>query len=160
MIRVELTSVIEAPPVRVYAALADYHKAHPQILPRWFFKQVVNGGVGAGTELIVRTGFLGGYRKLRMAVAEPDPGRVLTESDLDTGVVTSFTVTPHGTGASAVTIATLWAQARGLGGVFEAWMVPKLLRAVYRAELAQLAALLSAPNASRSQPLGPKASSG
>ncbi len=164
MVRVEQSSVIEAPPARVYAVLADYGKEHPKILPRWFFKsvRVVGGGTGAGTALVVQTGFLGGYRRLRMIVAEPEPGRVLTESDLESGVATSFTVGPHGSDASVVTIATLWPQSGGLAGRFEAWMVPNLLRAVYRAELSQLAALLSASsaNASRSQPLGPNASRG
>ncbi|MGZ6253869.1 MAG: SRPBCC family protein [Candidatus Binataceae bacterium] len=162
MIHVELTSVIKAPPARVYAILVDYHVDHPRILPRWFFKsvQVLKGGTGAGTEILVHTGIAGGYRKLRMTVAEPEPGRVLTETDIDTGVKTSFTVTPSAAAASAVTIATDWPQQRGLAGKYEAWMVPKLLRAVYRAELSQLASLASAENVTRSQPSGPSASSG
>lgn len=43
--------VIDAPPDRVYALIADYRSGHPRILPKAYFKELVveQGGVGAGT---------------------------------------------------------------------------------------------------------------
>ena len=51
-----------------------------------------------------------------MKVAEPEPGRVLTESDMDSSAVTTFTVSPRG-GASLVRISTAWDGAGGIGGL-------------------------------------------
>jgi hypothetical protein len=49
----------------------------------------------------------------RARVAEPEPGRVLSETDLDNGLVTTFTVQPDGDG-SRVRIETRY-EARGIG---------------------------------------------
>ena len=38
----------------------------------------------------------GRTREYRMKVAEPEPGRILTESDTDSSAVTTFTVSPQG----------------------------------------------------------------
>ena len=49
----------------------------------------------------------GRTREYQMKVAEPEPGRVLTESDTNSSAVTTFTVSPQG-GASLVQISTAW----------------------------------------------------
>ena len=72
-----------------------------------------------------------------MMVAEPGPGRVLTESDTDSTAVTSFTVTPRN-GASQVRISTSWEGAGGIGGLFERMFAPRVLRAIYADELKRL----------------------
>jgi hypothetical protein len=63
-------------------------------------------------------------------VAEPEPGRVLTESDTASSLVTTSTVSPQGD-ASLVRIATAWKGAGGIGGLFERMFAPRVMRAIY-----------------------------
>jgi hypothetical protein len=79
-----------------------------------------------------------------MTVAEPGPGRVLTESDTGSGAVTTFTVSPRG-GASPVRISTGRDGAGGIGGLFERMVAPRVLRALYADELRRLDACARAP---------------
>ena len=72
-----------------------------------------------------------------MKVAEPEPGRVLTESDMSSSAVTTFTVSPRG-GASLVRISTAWDGAGGIGGLFERLFAPRVLRGIYADELKRL----------------------
>jgi hypothetical protein len=72
-----------------------------------------------------------------MQVAEPEPGRVLTESDMNSTAVTTFTVSPQGSG-SLVRISTAWDGAGGIGGVFERMFAPRVLRGIYADELRRL----------------------
>ncbi|MDP9366105.1 MAG: SRPBCC family protein, partial [Chloroflexota bacterium] len=69
--------------------------------------------------------------------AEPEPGRLLTETDPGTGSVTSFTVTPNGEG-SRVRIETPWPGAGGLAGLVERFLAPRLLHRLDADELARL----------------------
>ena len=81
-------------------AVADMREHHPHFLPPAFSDfRVESGGVGAGT--ITRFKMTAGERtrEYRMMVAEPEPGRILTESDTNSSAVTTFTVSPQG-GAS------------------------------------------------------------
>ena len=50
-IHAHATKVIQAPPDKVYAVLADYNESHPAILPEHVFTGLVveQGGMGAGT---------------------------------------------------------------------------------------------------------------
>jgi hypothetical protein len=72
-----------------------------------------------------------------MKVAEPQPGRVLTESDTGSSLVTTFTVTPQ-EGGSRVEIATNWQGAGGVGGFFERLFAPRVLQGIYVQELERL----------------------
>jgi hypothetical protein len=72
-----------------------------------------------------------------MQIAEPEPGRVLTESDTNSSAVTTFTVSPQG-GTSLVRISTAWYGASGVGGVFERMFAPRVLRGIYTDELKRL----------------------
>jgi hypothetical protein len=65
-------------------------------------------------------------------------GRVLTESDLESSLVTTFTVVPEGDNASRVRIETVWQGAGGIGGFFERTFAPRVLRRLYAQELAKL----------------------
>ena len=129
---------IDAPPDRVYAYLADMREHHPRFLPPAFSDfQVESGGVGAGTvtRFTLNTG--GRRRSYRMEVAEPEPGRVLTESDTESTLVTTFTVDPAD-GRSRVQISTTWQGAGGIGGFFERTFAPRVLKRLYGDELARL----------------------
>jgi hypothetical protein len=70
-------------------------------------------------------------------VAEPDPGRVLSESDDGSSLVTTFSVSPDGSG-SRVRIDTTWTGAGGIGGFFEKRFAPTGLRRIYDDELRRL----------------------
>jgi hypothetical protein len=72
-----------------------------------------------------------------MSVAEPEPGRVLTESDTNSSLVTTWTVTPQN-GSAHVRIATAWKGAGGIGGFFERLFAPRVMRGLYLDELDRL----------------------
>jgi uncharacterized protein YndB with AHSA1/START domain len=137
-IRVVAERTIAAPTDRVYGYLADYQQHHPRILPPAFSDlRVEAGGVGAGTVITFQITAGGRTRAYRMQVAEPEPGRVLTETDLGSSLVTTFTVTPEGD-ARRVRIASRWEGAGGIGGFFERLFAPRVLRRLYADELARL----------------------
>lgn len=139
MITVAAERVIEAPPEIVYGYLADMHQ-HADFLPEAFSDfQVEVGGVGAGTITRFRVSAGGRSREYRMQVAEPQPGRVLTETDMNSTLVTTFTVDPDGAG-SLVRINTGWQGATGFGGFFERLFAPRVMRRIYHDELERLSA--------------------
>jgi hypothetical protein len=137
-IHVECSGSVAAPPATVYRYVADFHQHHHRFLPPAFSDWTVEqGGTGAGTVVRFTLTAGGRSRVYRMRVEEPEPGRELTESDLDSSLVTSFVVDPLGSG-SQVTIATRWAGAAGIGGFFERRFAPGALRRIYREELVRL----------------------
>lgn len=138
-VRAMAWSRIAAPAARVYAILADYNQHHPRILPPAFSEwKVEEGGVGAGTVVSFRGKAGGRDRFFRMQVAEPQPGQVLTETDLLSSMVTTFTVVPDGEAACRVRIETVWESAGGIGGFFERTFAPLVLRRLYKQELQNL----------------------
>jgi hypothetical protein len=130
---------ISAPADTVYRYIADHHDHHPHFLPPAFSDfEVVSGGVGAGTVTTFKVTAGGRTRQYRMTVAEPEPGRVLTETDSGSSLVTTWTVTPQGEDASTVRISTSWQGAGGIGGFFERRFAPRALRGLYADELERL----------------------
>lgn len=137
-IHVSADREMAAPPETVYRCLADYRQHHANILPPAFTDfQVESRGVGEGT--VVRFQLHAGrrVRSYRMKVDEPEPGRVLTESDTASTLVTAWTVSPDGSG-STVRIDTRWQGAGGVGGFFERTFAPRVLRQIYSDELERL----------------------
>jgi hypothetical protein len=140
--QVSISALIEAPAQEVYAIFADYRHSHPQILPKPPFVslEVEQGGTGAGTVMRVGMRVLGRLQTFRSVVTEPQPGRVLVETN-DTGYVTTFTVEPRAEGQHAyVTIATEFPGRAGVLGALERWFVTRFLRQTYIKELEQVAA--------------------
>ena len=135
---VSAEGTVDAPADTVCCYVADMREHHPRFLaPAFSDFRVECGGVGAGTitRFKVRAG--GRTREHRMTVAEPEPGRVLTESDTGSSLVTTTTVSPQG-GASLVRISTSWDGAGGIGGLFERMFAPRVMRAIYADELNRL----------------------
>ena len=129
---------IGAPAARVYEYIRDYREHHPRFLPPNFSDfRVEQGGVGAGTVFTVTSTSARRTRRFRMAVTEPEPGRVLVESDQLSSIVTHFTVTPDGEHCRAK-IETRWQGARGISGFFERLFAPRVLRRIYADELERL----------------------
>jgi hypothetical protein len=138
--QISATARIPAPAPALYAIIADYQQGHPQIIPRPPFVSltVEQGGSGAGTAIRFEIRVMGQLQTIRSLVSEPEPGRVLVETN-DNGSVTTFTVDPRGDGQAEVTIATEMGVRDGVAGAIERWMATRLLRPVYQRELAQLA---------------------
>lgn len=91
---------------------------------------------------------LGRLQHFRAAISEPEPGRVLAGTDLDTGAVTTFTGAPYADGRQTlVTITTTTTVRDGLPGRIAGWLTTRLLRPIYERELAQLAAVAALPRA-------------
>lgn len=135
LIRVERD--IGAPADRVYRILRDYRDHHPLILPPAFSRfRVEEGGVGAGTVIRFKVKAGGRTTAYHQRVDEPDPGRVLREAEIDGGLVTTFTVTPTGE-TCRTRIDTIW-RARGVRGIVERFLAPRLLQPIYVEELANL----------------------
>ena len=129
---------VDASADTVYGYIADMREHHPRFLPPAFSDfRVESGGVGAGTVTRFKLTAGGRTREYQMNVAEPEPGRVLTESDTSSSAVTTFTVTPQG-GASLVQISTTWDGAPGIGGFFERMFAPRVMSAIYLDELNRL----------------------
>jgi hypothetical protein len=142
--RLSAEAVIAVPAAAAYAVLADYKDGHARILPRPPFVDLVveEGGFGAGTVIRFRMKLFGVTRTMRAAVTEPEPGRVLVETDLGGDVVTTFTVEPVEDGRRArVTIAT----EIEIGGRVLGWLrrrfIDRSLRPVYLREIANLEAV-------------------
>src|ERR1051326_4916781 len=131
---------VEAPADAVYRYVADMREHHPHYLPPAFSDfQGESGGTGAGTITRFKVTAGGRTREYRMRVDEPEPGRVLTESDTGSSLVTTTTVSPQD-GAARVQISTSWNGAGGIGGFFEKMFAPRAMRAICTDELERLAA--------------------
>lgn len=141
--------VIRAPPPILHAILADYRVAHPAILPKRAFLslEVEKGGTGSGTTFRLVMKAFGAVRTMRADVTEPNPGRTIVETDVDTGLRTTFELAPLADDAGTrVTITTRW-SARGLRGLVERLLAPAFLERLYAEELDNLARAASAGSA-------------
>jgi hypothetical protein len=145
--RVSVSANVPAPPAAVYDLLADYERGHPRILPPKYFRnlQVERGGRGAGTVIRFEMRLLGTTRAARAEISEPIPGRVLAETYVGNDAETTFTVVPSPEGASTrVTIATDMRVRDGIAGRLELFVTTRLLRRIYREELAILSSVVAA----------------
>jgi uncharacterized protein YndB with AHSA1/START domain len=137
VIEVSAERSIGAEPEVVYGAVADMEQ-HARFLPPAFSDfRVEIGGVGAGTVTTFKVTAGGRSRAYRMRIDEPEPGRVITESDSESSLVTTWTIDPEGEG-SRVRISTGWQGAGGIGGFFERLFAPRVMRAIYADELERL----------------------
>ena len=93
--------------------------------------------MGAGTVLRASLKLGGRTFPFRARVDEPEPGRILTETDLATGAITTFTLTPRESG-TLVRFETRFPRSPGLRGLAERLFVPGMLRRLYQDELARL----------------------
>jgi len=133
-IAVSAEGTVKAPADTVYRYIADMREHHPRFLPPAFSDfRVESGGVGAGTILRYKLTAGGRTREYRTKIAEPEPGRVLTESDTGSSMVTTTTVSPRD-GNSFVQISGTWDGAGGIGGLFERIFAPSSTVAVSRSE--------------------------
>jgi uncharacterized protein YndB with AHSA1/START domain len=129
---------VNAPASVVYSYVADMEH-HQRFLPGEFSDFTVqSGGVGAGTVITFTVTAAGRRRDFRMRIDEPDPGRVLTETDQNSSLVTTYTVTPAAPRSSLVEIVSTWQGASGIGGIFERTFAPPATRRLYAKALDRL----------------------
>ena len=138
VIQVTAERTVNAPAEAVYGYIRDMH-THPKFLPPAFSDYHVEaGGVGAGSVTRFKVTAGGRTREYHMTVDEPEPGRVLRESDQRSSLITKFIVDPAVSGSSLVQISTTWQGAGGIGGFFERTFAPRAMKAIYEDELARL----------------------
>lgn len=138
------SALIDAPAEQVYAILADYREGHPHILPKQYFTslEVEEGGTGAGTVVRFEMNAAGKTQTFRSTITEPEPGRVLLETDPVSGTATTFIVDPNQQGTRAyVTISTVVNSRGGLLGLPERFLTKLFLQRVYKQELELLNAV-------------------
>jgi len=130
---------IAAPPDRIYGIIADYHRGHPTILPKQMRNLRVESGsgVGAGTVIRFEVTMMGRTDRYKAIVSEPEPGRVLVETNVEPmESVTTFTVDAEDGGRAAnVTIATELPQKPGVMGSIEKFLIKRVLPPLYAEEL-------------------------
>ena len=132
------TRVIEVPPEIIYNIIADYRRLHWLILPKGYFlsRAVEEGGFGAGTVVNFAMRILGQTQSFHSLITEPEPGRLLVETDMKSGIATSFHIVPmEQEGQTRVTIST---ELKGRNFV-EGWLAKAILQKIYRQELELLA---------------------
>ena len=137
-VHVVAEGLVGAPADRVYDLIADFREHHPRFLPSNFSNvEIERGGVGAGTITTFTITAGSRSRNFRMRVDEPEPGRVMTESDTTSNLVTTWTVLPEGD-RCRVRIETSWEGATGIAGLFERLFAPPSLGRIYNDELRRL----------------------
>ncbi len=141
LIKISADALVPAAAETVYAILADYHDKHPRILPRPPFGDLSVDEDGAGTEITFTMQLMGKTQTFHATISEPEPGRMLVETDAERGTVTTFLVEPRGATQAHVTISTEMPGPDGFVGRLQQWFTRRLLRPVYEKELANLAEL-------------------
>lgn len=146
-VHAEASAMIEGSAPDIFRILSDYRHAHPAILPKPYFErlEVEAGGQGAGTVFWLWMNVFGQRRVFHETVTEPVPGRVLVETDFDSGQRSTFTVEPLGeTGPTRVTITTDFALRPGPIGMLERLINPPISRHIFRQELRLIAQYVEA----------------
>jgi hypothetical protein len=148
MHKFSVSALIESDPQIIYSIIADYNDGHQKILPKPPFVSLVveAGGKGEGTIVLVQMKVLGKLQVFRTVVSEPEPGRVLVETN-DTGYITTFTVEPRDDGKlSYVNFTTEISDDAGLLKKLEFRLSKLLLVPVYNKELEKLAEVAAIKN--------------
>jgi hypothetical protein len=147
-IHAEASHVIAARPEAIYAVLSDYRVGHPAILPKPYFTDLIveKGGQGAGTMIRVYMSVFGRKYSYHQLVSEPKPGRILQETDIETGQYSRFTLEPLSENQTRVTIFTEIPTSAGFMGIVEKLTTPSFTRRLFKEELRNLEAYVQRLN--------------
>ncbi|WP_421843554.1 SRPBCC family protein [Mycobacterium sp.] len=131
------TILIEAEPEAALAAVADFQNVRPKILsPHYSDYQVLQGGQGQGT--VAKWRLQATKSRSRDVQVNVDvAGHTVIEKDVNSSMVTNWTVAPAGPGSS-VTVKTAWTGAQGVKGFFEKTFAPLGLKKIQSAVLDNL----------------------
>ena len=129
---------VRGPATQVYRLIADFDRHHPRFLPPALTGfRVEEAAWTRGTVHSFRMNAGGRGPRFHMRVEEPDPGRVLTESDQGPSMVTTWIVDPGGPGCR-VRGGDPLAGCEWVGELFERLFAPWVLRRLYADELERL----------------------
>jgi len=131
------TMLLNVEPAVALAAVADYQKVRPKILPPQYSEyQVLQGGQGQGT--VAKWKLQATKSRVRDVQVTVDvAGHTVIEKDANSSMVTNWTVAPAGPGSS-VTVTTTWTGAGGVKGFFEKTFAPLGLKKIQAEVLANL----------------------
>ncbi|MGF2946800.1 SRPBCC family protein [Mycobacterium sp. Lab-001] len=131
------TILVHAEPAATLAAVADYQRLRPKILPPQYSQyEVLQGGQGAGT--IAKWKLQATKSRVREVRVDVDvAGHTVIEKDANSSMVITWTVAPAGPGSS-VTVKTTWTGAGGVKGFFEKTFAPLGLKRIQGEVLANL----------------------
>ena len=141
-IRAEASKVIDARPQVIWDVIRDYHVGHPAIMPKPYTQslKVLKGGVGEGTETHLTMKVYGRIFEYHHRISEPEPGRLLKETEVNSGQFSSFTLDPlEGGTRTRVTIVADAPASSGIAGLIERLTTPGFQRRLFAAELENLA---------------------
>ncbi|MBO0783061.1 MAG: SRPBCC family protein [Ktedonobacteraceae bacterium] len=142
MSHISVTSerVIAVRPDHIYRVLVDYKHKRPKMLPPDFVDYAVEkGGKGPGTEVRYRLQAGGRERSYHMHVEEPVKGRVITERDCKSSLVTTWRLAPlDGGEQTRVSVTSEWEGGQGVQGFFERTFAPFGLSRIYQSMLTML----------------------
>ena len=131
---------VNATPAKVLEALADYAVVRPKILSAHYRGyRVLEGGQGEGT--VAEWTLQATEKRSREVKATVKlAGSTIIETDANSSMVTTWTVSPSGTGVGAtVSTTTKWTGATGIGGFFERTFAPLGLKKIQAEVLGNLA---------------------
>lgn len=131
---------VNGTPAAVLEAIGDYDGVRPRILsPHYRDYRVLEGGKGEGT-VVEWTLQATEKRSRNVKATVAFAGATYIETDANSSMVTTWTVSPSGMGVgSTVTTTTKWNGAGGVGGVFERIFAPIGLKKIQAEVLANLA---------------------
>ncbi|MCA9914565.1 MAG: SRPBCC family protein [Anaerolineae bacterium] len=138
---IEQSAIIHAPSDLVYSIVADYEVGHRAILPKPYFQEMVveEGGYGAGTVIRLKMVVMGQTFNYHMRVTEPEPGRIIQESDQDTAQWSRFVLDEVSDNTQTrITIQSEFPLMPGFMGWMQRLTTPMIVRKIYREELAIL----------------------
>lgn len=123
------TILITAEPAAVLDAVADYQTVRPKILSSHYSEyEVLEGGNGQGT--VAKWRLQATESRVRNVQVNVDvAGHTVIEKDVNSSMVTNWTVAPAGPGSS-VTVKTSWTGAGGIKGFFEKTFAPLGLKKI------------------------------
>ena len=151
-IKVQASHEIDARPEAIYSVIADYNVGHQAILPRPTFESMIveEGGYGAGTLIRLRVRAFGKVFHYLQRVSEPEPGRVIQETEINTGQLTKFILEPlnNGTRTRVTIYSEFPAQSKALVAI-ERIMHRFVSKRLFMVELRQLEAYVKAQSGVR-----------
>jgi len=138
-IRFSAERFVDAPADIVYHCIADYvrhHRPDGFLPPAFTDMEVERGGVGSGTVVHFTVTAMGRSERHHATVSEPQPGRVLVETEEKNALRTTFSVEPHGS-QSRVRFDTVYSRS-GVMGWIEKLLVARVLGPLYADEQRRL----------------------
>ncbi len=143
--------VVDARPEKVYEVLTDYQGKRPQMLtPNFLDYTVEQGGHGNGTIIRYRLRAARRERPYHIHVDESVKGKIITERDTNSSLVTTWALSPLKDGEQTkVQIVSEWEGRGGTKGFMERAFAPLGLSRIYGRMLSRLAPLVESPEKER-----------